>query len=76
MSKHYPLRFTLDDGTHVEVNSIGNNKYDFSLARRGGITSNFSIVNDDRSKEQIEAGLDFDQLDALRRFWLETDNLV
>ena len=74
--KHYPLKFTLDDGTHVEVNNAGNNQYNFSMTRKGGIASNFSIVNDDRPKEQIEKGLNFDQLDALRRFWLETDNLI
>ena len=76
MSKHYPIKFTLEDGTLVEVNNAGNNKYDFSLRRKDGLQSHFSIVNDERPKDQIEKGLDFDQLDALRRFWLETDNLV
>lgn len=76
MSKHYPINFTLDDGIRVEVNNAGNNRYDFFMRRKEGTVNHFSIVNDDRPKEQIEEGLDFDQLNAVRKFWLETDDLI
>ena len=76
MSKHYPLKFTLEDGVHVEVNKTGNNTYDFTLARKEGSPRHFTIVDDDRPKEQIIESLDFDQLNAVRRFWLERDDLI
>lgn len=73
MSKHYPLKFTLEDGVRVEVNKTGNNTYDFTLTRKEGPARHFSYVDDDRPKDQIIESLDFDQLNAVRRFWLEKD---
>jgi hypothetical protein len=75
MSKHYPLQFILDDGVHVEVNKIANSTYDFILTRKGATEKTFTYVDDDRSKEEIINSLDFDQLNAVRRFWLERESV-
>lgn len=74
MSKHYPLRFTLEDGVHVEVNKAGDDTYDFMLGRKGRQDRHFTLI-DTLSKDEIEASMDFDQLNAVRRFWLERGNL-
>jgi hypothetical protein len=76
MSKHYPLRFTLEDGVEVEVNKTGNDTYNFTMTPKKGQVRTFTIVNDDRPKDQVTESLDFDQLNAVRRFWLETDDTV
>lgn len=76
MSKHYPLSFTLEDGVHVEVSKTGANTYDFTLRRKEGSERHFTFVDDDRPKDMIDASLDFDQLNAVRRFWLEKDDIV
>lgn len=75
MSKHYPLQFTLEDGVHVEVNKTGSNTYDFTLQRKEG-SRHFTIVDDDRPKDDIVSSLNFDELNAVRRFWLEKDDLI
>ena len=74
MSKHYPIKFTLEDGIHVEVNKTGNETYDFILSPQGGPERRFTIV-DDVSKDKVTEPLDFDQLNAVRRFWLEQENI-
>lgn len=76
MSKHYPITFTLEDGVYVEVHRTGDNTYDFTLKRKEGQVRHFTLVDDDRSKDQIIASLDFDQLNAVRAFWLEKDRVV
>lgn len=76
MSIHYPLKFALEDGIHVEVNSAGNNTYDFTLASKGSAERHFTFVDDDRSKDEKIASLDFDQLNAVRAFWLKVHSVV
>lgn len=73
MAKHYPLEFTLEDGIHVEVNKSGNDKYDFLLTKKEGGERRFTFTDDDRSRDQKVEFLDFDQLNAVRRFWLENE---
>ena len=73
MSKRYPLKFTLEDGVHVEVNKTGDNTYDFTLRSKEWPDRHFTYVDDDRSKDEIIESLDFDQLNAVRRFWLEQE---
>lgn len=70
------MRFTLDDGVDVVVNKAGANSYHFTMKRKEGAERTFTLVDDDRPKDQIDASLDFDQLNAVRRFWLEKDELV
>lgn len=76
MSKHYPLKFTLEDGVHVVVDKTGNNTYDFTLTPKKGAERHFTYVDDDRPKDQIIESLDFDQLNAVRRFWLEKEDII
>lgn len=76
MSKHYPLKFTLEDGVHVVINKTGSSTYDFTLKRKEGQERHFTFVDDDRPKDEIVESLDFDQLNAVRRFWLEKDDII
>ncbi len=74
MKKHYPLKFTLENGTHVVVNKTGSNTYDFSLTPEKGEDRHFTYVDDDRPKTLVDESLDFDQLNAIRRLWLEDED--
>jgi hypothetical protein len=73
MSMHFPLKFILEDGVHVEINKTGNNTYDFTLTKKEGGPRHFTFEDDERTKNQIVESLDFDQLNAVRRFWLEKE---
>ncbi|MGI8583187.1 MAG: hypothetical protein ACR2KX_13375 [Chitinophagaceae bacterium] len=72
MSEHYPIKFTLEDGVHVTVNKTGDNTYDFTLKPEKGPERHFSFADDQPRNDLIEL-LDFDQLNAVRRFWLEQE---
>ena len=74
MPKHYPLSFTLEDGVHVTVNKTGDNIYDFTLTPKHAPERHFTFV-DDRPQDEVIATMDFDQLNAIRRFWLEQENV-
>lgn len=74
MQKDFPLEFTLEDGIHVVVNKTAPNIYDFSLKSDEGPTRHFTVNEDEEFTEEKEKSLDFDQLNALRKFWLETRN--
>lgn len=73
MAKNYPLKFTLEDGVEVEVNKAGNENYDFFLTSKEGSERRFTFTDDDRTKDQKVESLDFDELNAVRRFWLEKE---
>jgi hypothetical protein len=72
MRKDFPLEFNLDDGTHVVVRKAGNHLYDFTLKPGHGPERHFSVNDEEEFTDEKEKALDFDQLNALRRFWLET----
>jgi hypothetical protein len=74
MEKKFPLSFKLDYGTEVTVNQHGHHVYDFTLRRDDGTLRHFTINDEEEFTEEKEKALDFDQLNALRRFWLETRN--
>ena len=74
MSKHYPLHFTLEDGVHVTVNKTGDNIYDFTLTPKHGPERHFTFV-DDKPQDEVIANMDFDQLNAVRTFWLEQEHV-
>lgn len=73
MKKHYPIKFTLENGTHVVVEKTSNDTYDFTLRSEEG-ERHFTYVDDQRSKTEIDESLDFDQLNAVRRLWLEDED--
>jgi hypothetical protein len=75
MPNDYPLKFTLEDGVHVTVNKTGANTYDFILTPKHGAERHFTFV-DDRPKDEVIKTMDFDQLNAVRRFWLEQNDEV
>jgi len=74
MQKNYPLQFTLEDGMHVTVNKTGEHIYDFTLKDKEKPARHFTVNDGEEFTEEKEKALDFDQLNALRRFWLETRN--
>jgi hypothetical protein len=76
MQHHFPLRYTLESGTVVVVDKIEDNRYDFSLTNTHGLSDNFTYVEDNRSRDEIEDSLDFDQLNALRAFWLKKTDIL
>lgn len=75
MSVHFPLEFTLDNGVHVVVNKTGENTYDFSFTPPDGPERHL-LYDDTRPKDQVIEGADFDELNAIRRFWLEREEIV
>jgi hypothetical protein len=76
MTKHFPLKFTLENGRHVLVEKTGSNIYNFTIKTEEGPARQFTYVDDGRTKAEAEVSLDFEEVDALRRFWLETNDLV
>jgi hypothetical protein len=76
MQTHFPLRYTLESGTQVVVNKTTDNRYDFSLTTPHGKSDNFTYVQDNRSRDEVENELDFDQLNALRAFWLKRTDIL
>ncbi|RYF46646.1 MAG: hypothetical protein EOO38_13715, partial [Cytophagaceae bacterium] len=72
MDKEFPIEFTLEDGTHVTVTQNGNHLYDFTLKDEDQAPRHFTYNDEEVFTEEKEKSLDFDQLNALRRFWLET----
>jgi hypothetical protein len=75
MIKHYPAEFTLDSGTHVVVTKNEGKTYDFSLTPKHGAAHHFTYTDDNRPKAEIEEGLDFEELNALRMFWLKNEDI-
>ena len=71
--KKFPLAFTLDNHTHVVVNKTGTHTYDFSLTPPGGTTRHFTY-NNEQSKAEVDKLLDFEQINAVRTFWLKYDD--
>lgn len=75
MVKEYPIGFTLENGTHVTVNKTGPETYDFKLEPTHGSSRHFTY-RDDRSKAEVDNELDFEQLDAVRTFWLKNEDVA
>ena len=75
MEKEFPLHFTLGNGTKVEVREKGSNTYEFSLHPEEGQSRQFTFVNDEAFTAKAEETFDFEQLDAVRKFWLEIEDI-
>lgn len=74
MGKEFPLEFNLDNGTHVVINKNGKHLYNFTLTPDDGPARQFTMNDEEEYTEEKEKTLDFDELNALRRFWLLTRN--
>ena len=70
MQQHFPMPFTLENGTKVIVNKMSEDTYEFLLTEVDGKTDNFTYTKDNRLKEDVESSLGYHQVDALRTFWL------
>jgi hypothetical protein len=67
MSPIYPLRFDLQDGTHVEVYKTDENCYEFYLTRLNSEKHNF-LLKDGKIEESYETRFDHWQNEAVARF--------
>jgi hypothetical protein len=76
MSLDYPVTFALEDGTHVEVKRMDNDAYDFTLTPKEGQASHFTLLDDGRTRDEKTESLDFDQLNAVRAFWLKQHDVI
>lgn len=76
MSKHFPIEFTLESGTHVTVTRTEDDTYAFYLTPVDGRAEQFTYREGEYSKAEWDAMLEFEQLDALREFWLKTEDII
>jgi hypothetical protein len=70
------MEFSLENGSHVLVEKTGTTLYTFTIKPEEGPSRQFTYVNDGKTREEAERTLDFEEIDALRRFWLETSDLA
>lgn len=76
MIESFPYEYTLETGTKVVVNKSGNSTYNFSLTPTEDAGSSFTYVEGERQKSEWDDVLEFEQLDALRAFWLKNEDIV
>jgi hypothetical protein len=76
MATHFPMEFTLESGTKVVVTKQDTGTYNFSLMPTHGLTNSFTYRDGEHTKAEWDALLEFEQLDALREFWLKTDDII
>lgn len=76
MHTHFPLHYTLDSGTHVVVQNAGGGRYEFTLTPQDDAPRHFTYVEGEKSKAEWDEITDFEQLEALRHFWLKTEEIV
>ncbi|MGV3640004.1 MAG: hypothetical protein ACO1NZ_05745 [Adhaeribacter sp.] len=75
MTTHFPMEFSLENGSQVLVEKMGT-QYTFTITPEEGPSRHFIYIDNGKTREEAERGLDFEQVDALRRFWLETSDLA
>lgn len=76
MIESFPVRFTLESGTSVTVNKTAPDTYQFFLKPVQKAVMDFTYVDDGRPKAAWDESLDFQQLEALRTFWLMNEEVV
>lgn len=76
MATHFPLEFTLDTGTKVVIQKRESDTYDFTLTPKEGAAQSFVYREGEHTKAEWDALLEFEQLDALREFWLKTEDII
>ena len=69
----YPFDFTLENGTDVTVKRVDQKNFDFVLKPEEGEEHYFRYNDDVEFTSDVEEKLTFDELNALRRFWLERE---
>lgn len=73
MAINFPLEYDLDSGTKVTVHKRGNGQYDFTLTPAEGLSNSFTYRENQYTKAEWDERLAFEQLDALRAFWLKLE---
>ena len=76
MALEFPFEFTLESGTHVTVKRVDQRNYDFVMRPDEDEERHFAYNADVEFTPEMEDKLDFDELNALRRFWLEQEKDV
>jgi hypothetical protein len=76
MATHFPLHFTMENGTKVAVHKQDNGIFEFTLTPTHGAAQSFTYREGEHTKAEWDQLLAFDQLDALREFWLKTEDIV
>jgi hypothetical protein len=76
MAERFPIEYTLESGTHVTVNKTGPDTYHFDLRPTKKPARQFTYVDDQRPKSEWDETLDFEQLEALRHFWLTNEKVI
>lgn len=76
MIENFPVEFTLESGTKVIVHKRSADTYEFLLKPTEKPGGNFIYVDDGRPKSEWDESLDFEQLEALRSFWLMNEEVL
>lgn len=75
MTTQFPLEYSLENGTQVTVSDQGSGLYEFRMQPGHGEPRNFTYVDGRHTKAEWDEMLDYEQLEALRKFWLETEEI-
>lgn len=76
MIESFPVDFELESGAKVMVDKRAAELYDFTILTPGKPARLFTYVDDGRPKAHWDETLDFEQLEALRKFWLMNEDVV
>jgi hypothetical protein len=76
MATHFPIEYRLESGTHVRVTKKDADTYEFFLTPTDGPAQQFVYREDEHTKAEWDEMLQFEQLDALREFWLKTEDII
>jgi hypothetical protein len=76
MATEFPMEYTLESGTKVVVTRQDPKTYHFALTPLEGPAESFTYREDQRTKAEWDDVLEFEQLDALREFWLKTEDII
>lgn len=76
MAEHFPMEYTLENGTQVRVTKRDQGTFEFALTPMEGTAKAFTYREGEHSKAEWDKILEFEQLDALRAFWLKTEDVV
>jgi hypothetical protein len=76
MIESFPVEYTLESGTRVKVDKKGADTYGFSLWSTEKPVEGFTYVDDGTPKAEWDEKLEFEQLEALRTFWLMNEEVV
>lgn len=75
MATQFPLHFTLESGTEVTIRDEGAGQYLFTMNPEEGAERQFTYQDGTHTKAEWDEIADFEQLEALRKFWLEMEEV-